>query len=197
MKKLIFLIALSLLCGCEAKPLNTGNNGGTDIVAFGDSLTAGNGVDAAFSYPAVLQDISGNTVINLGVSGDTARMGAGRKEEIGKYNPFMVLIEFGANDAMRMRSLDETKTALEEIVDYTQKLGAAAVIVDTGGDIRMSPYTEMMQQISEEKQAVFVPAIMDGIFTDPRLKSDELHPNAEGYKLIAEKIYKTIEPYLD
>ena len=195
MKRFIFLIVLSALCGCEAKPLNTGNDG-VNIVAFGDSLTAGYGVESAHSYPAVLQDMTGKTVINLGVSGNTARMGAERKEEIGRHNPFMVLIQFGGNDAMQTRPLDETKNALEEIVDYAQKLGAVAVIVDTGGSIKMSPYTKIMKQIAKDKQAVFAPAIMEGIFTDPRLKSDSLHPNAEGYKLIAGKICKKIKIYI-
>ncbi|MCL2390295.1 MAG: GDSL-type esterase/lipase family protein [Endomicrobia bacterium] len=197
MKKLIFLILLSILCGCsDVKPLNTDNNG-ANIVAFGNSLTAGYGVDSAYSFPSVLQDMTGRTVINLGVSGDTARMGADRKEDISSHNPFMVLIEFGGNDAMKMRPLDETKAALKEIVDYVQSLGAIAVIVDTGGNIKMSAYTKMMKQIAKEKQAVFVPAIMDGIFFKPQLKSDGIHPNAEGYKLIAEKIYKIIKPYLE
>ena len=195
MKKLIFLIALFALCGCGTKPLNAGNNG-VNIAAFADSLTAGYGVDDTHSYPAVLQDMTGMAVINLGVSGNTARAGADRKEEIVQHNPFMVLIQFGGNDAMQTRPLDETKAALKEIVDYVQGLGAIAVIVDTGGNIKMSPYTKIMKQIAKEKQAVFITAIMKDVFFKPQLKSDAIHPNAEGYKLIAEKIYKTIKPYL-
>ncbi|MCL1973176.1 MAG: GDSL-type esterase/lipase family protein [Endomicrobia bacterium] len=196
MKKLIFLIALAALCCCDSKQHITGGGSGVNIVAFGNSITAGYGVDAPLSFPALLQNMSGRPVINLGVSGDTARMGADRKEEISRHNPFMVLIEFGGNDAMRSRPLSETKAALEEIVDYAQSLGAIAVVVDTGGNIKMSPYTKMMTQIAKEKHAVFVPAIMEGIFANANLKSDAIHPNAEGHKLIAERIFKIIEPYL-
>ena len=195
MKKLIFLVIIAALGGCGAKPLNT-HNGGFNIVAFGDSLTAGYNVSAAQAFPALLQDMAGRPVINLGVSGDSARMGADRKEEIRRHNPFMVLIQFGGNDAMRRKPLDETKAAIEEIVDFVQKLGAIAVIVDTGGGFKMSPYTKMMKQIAAEKRAVFVPGIMDGILHKPQLKSDAIHPNAEGYRLIAGKVFKGIKPYL-
>lgn len=195
MKKLILLVILAALGGCGAKPLNTGS-GGFNIVAFGDSLTAGYGVSAEQSYPALLQEMARRPVINLGVSGDTARMGADRKEEISRYNPFMVLIQFGGNDAMRGRPLSETRAATEEIVDFVQSLGAIAVIVDTGGNFKMKPYTEMFKQIAKEKRAVFVPGIMEGIFYNPQLKSDAVHPNAKGYRLIAEKIFKKIKPYI-
>jgi len=196
MRKLIFLVVLSMLYGCGEKPPINAGNGGANIVAFGDSLTAGYGAEEGQSYPAVLQNMTGWTVINLGVSGDTMRMGANRKEGIGRHNPFMVLIEFGGNDAMQRRPLDETKAALEEIVDHVQRLGAIAVIVDTGGNLKMSPYTKMMKQMAKEKQTVFVPAIMKDILSQPQLKSDVIHPNAGGYKLIAERVHKGIKPYL-
>lgn len=181
--------------GCGAKPLNTDNHG-TAIIAFGDSLTYGYGAAAGESYPAALSAMLGRPVINLGVSGNTARMGAMRKEEIARHNPFMVLIQFGGNDAIRGRPLAETKAAVEEIIDCVQKLGAIAMVVDTGGNFKMSQQSKMLKQIAKERQAVFVPAIMDGIFYNPKLKSDAVHPNAAGYKIIAEKIYKKIRPYL-
>jgi lysophospholipase L1-like esterase len=197
MKKLLFLFTMAVLffTACGAKPLNIDNNG-TDIIAFGDSLTAGNGATRENSYPAALTAMTKMRVINLGVSGDTARQGADRKKDILKYNPYMVLIEFGGNDAIRGRPFVETQNALEEIVDYVHKAGAVAVIVDTGGNFKMGPYSKMMKRLAKEKRALFVPEIMDGVFYDPALKSDTIHPNEKGYKIIAEKIYKKIAPYI-
>ncbi|MDR0646382.1 MAG: GDSL-type esterase/lipase family protein [Elusimicrobiota bacterium] len=197
MAKLLFLFMPTVLffTACEAKLLNINNNG-TDIIAFGDSLSAGYGADKESSYPAALAAMINAPVINLGVSGDTARQGANRKSDILKYNPYMVLIEFGGNDAMRGRPFAETQNALEEIIDYVHKAGAIAVVVDTGGNFKMSPYGKMMKRLAKTKNALFIPKIMDGIFYNPALKSDAIHPNEKGYKIIAEKIYKRIKPYI-
>jgi lysophospholipase L1-like esterase len=196
MKKFLFLItALPFFAGCGEEPLNA-HNPGKDIVAFGDSLTAGYGAGEKENYPYYLSRLLGRDIVNLGVSGNTAADGAARKYEIARYNPYMVLIEFGGNDAILGRPLSQTKTALAEITDYAQKLGAVAVVVDTGGNFKMNPYTKIMKQLSKEKRAIFVPAIMKGIFYKPDLKSDAIHPNAKGYKLIAEKVHKKIKPYI-
>lgn len=185
---------LLLISACSGKPSNMGNNG-SDIIAFGDSLTYGYGAQKAESYPAVLGTIIGREVVNLGVSGDTAQDGLERLSELDDYNPYMVLIEFGANDYMRKRPFDQTKQALSDIVDYVQQRGAIAVIVDTGGP-GMGRYTDLMKDLAKEKKAVFVPGIMAGIFTDRSLKSDMIHPNAKGYEIVAKRIYKSIKPYI-
>ena len=138
----------------------------------------------------------GINVINTGVSGDTAQDGLERLSELDDYNPYMVLIEFGANDYMRKRPFDQTKQALSDIVDYVQQRGAIAVIVDTGGP-GMGKYTDLMKDLAKEKKAVFVPGIMAGIFTDRSLKSDMIHPNAKGYAIIAQRIHKRIKPYVE
>ena len=74
--------------------------------------------------------------------------------------------------------------------------GAIAVIVDTGGP-GMGKYTDLMKDLAKEKKALFVPAIMAGIFTDRSLKSDMIHPNAKGYAIIAQRIHKRIKPYVE
>lgn len=171
------------------------NNNGTDIIAFGDSLTYGYGAAPEESYPSVLGELIGRDIINLGVNGNTAADGLARIETLADYNPSMVLIEFGANDYMRKRPFDQTQKALSDIVDYVQNAGAIAVLVDTGGP-GMGKYTDYMKDLSKQKRTLFVPAIMAGIFTDPSLKSDIIHPNAKGYKIVAQRVYKRIKNYL-
>ena len=85
--------------------------------------------------------------------------------------------------------------AVARVADEVQAAGAVAVIVDTGGP-GMGEYTKAYQKLAKEKQAVFVPAILKGIFHDRRYKSDMIHPNADGYEKVAEKVYKEIKPYL-
>lgn len=171
------------------KPIQT-------IVAFGDSLTAGYGAGGVQnSYPAVLERLSGKRVINLGLSGDTADNAPTRLAEVLAQNPDMVLIEFGGNDRMRGGSARRAAEAVAQIVDAVQAAGAIAVIVDTGGP-QMGEYTRVYKKIAKEKQAVFVPGILQGIFNKRSLKSDMIHPNAAGYKIVAERVYKVIKPYL-
>ena len=197
MKKLfIFILFLPLLCACTKKPLFH-NSKAPDIVAFGDSLTYGLGVSRDNAYPAVLSQLAGREIVNLGVSGNTAQQGAMRMHDIGKSMPCMVLIEFGGNDLLQNRPMEETRKALEEIIDYVHGLNAMAVIVDTGGNYQMSRYTKMMKKLAKKKRALFIPGIMDGIFSDKSLKSDILHPNEKGYEIIANKVYAAIKPYLD
>lgn len=195
MKTLLLLTFFVPFLACGGKPLNIDSRG-TDIIAFGDSLTEGYGVSSENSYPSVLSGIINKPVINLGISGDTAADGLARMREIGTYKPYMVLIEFSANDMMRNRPFTQTKQSLTEIVEYVQGLGAIAVIVDTGGAPGMGKYTDFMKQLAKEKNTLFVPAIMEDIFFDRALKSDQIHPNEKGYKMVAERINKVIEPYV-
>ena len=166
------------------------------IVAFGDSLTAGYGAGGQDnSYPAVLAELTGKTVLNKGLSGETAVHAPQRLPEVLAARPQMVLIEFGANDHMRSMSREAAVAAVAQIVDAVQEAGAIAVIVDTGGP-GMEEYTDAYQKLAQEKQAVFVPGIVRGIFNKRAYKSDMIHPNAAGYKIVAQRIYEHIKPYL-
>lgn len=166
------------------------------IAAFGDSLTAGYGAGGQTnSYPAVLARLTGKTVVNLGLSGDTAVHAPARLPEVLSAQADMVLIEFGGNDRIRGGSLQEAAAAVRQIVDAVQAAGAIAVVVDTGGP-QMGAYTAAYKKIAKEKQAVFVPGILQGIFNKRSLKSDMIHPNAAGYEIIARRVYKVIKPYL-
>ena len=190
---LLFAAFFTAACG-QPKPLNYKNDG-RDIIAFGDSLTYGYGAEPNESYPAELARLTGKDIINLGVSGNTALDGLNRIKELDGYRPYMVLIEFGANDYMRKRPFEQTQNSLKSIVDYVQQKGAVAVIIDTGGP-GMGKYSDYMKDLAKQKRAVFVPAILKGIFTKRELKSDMVHPNAKGYKLIAQKVHKHIKEYL-
>ena len=197
-KKYFYLsFVLFALFGCSKQEPKNYPNSNTDIIAFGDSLTYGYGADEDKSYPAYLSQMIGRDVINLGVSGDTSAMGLDRIKEIDRYSPYMVLIEFSANDLFRKIPRDITEKNLKQIVQYVQKTGAIAVLVDTGGAYPMEGYTKIQKQIAKEYNALFISGIMDGIYNKKSLKSDQIHPNNEGYKIIAGKIKKVIDPYLN
>ena len=196
MKKIFTFLFLFFLFACSKQDIINYPAKEGPIVAFGDSLTYGNGVKAKDAYPSLLEDMWNREVINLGVSGDTSLQGAARKEEIKSLNPSFVLIEFGANDFFKKIPREQTKKALEDIVDYVQDLGAVAVLIDTGGNSVMDSYKKIIKQVSKERKTLYVDGIMDGIFNNKNLKSDNIHPNEEGYKIIAQKIDKVLKNYL-
>ena len=196
-KKYFYLIPLLFLVfGCAKYEPRNYLNSNTDIIAFGDSLTEGYGAAKNEAYPAHLSQMLGREVVNLGVSGDTSAMGLARIDEIKKYSPYMVLIEFSANDFFRKIPKEATEQNLKEIVRQVQEMGAIAVLVDTGGAYPMEAYTKIQKQIAKEYNALFVPAIMDGIYNKKALKSDQIHPNNKGYEIVATKVKKVIKPYL-
>ena len=193
---LILIFAGWFLSGGEETPIkNVGNNRAT-IVAFGDSLTYGKGAAREKTYPALLEQLSGRAVVNLGLNGDTAAAAPRRLPAVLAQEPYMVLIEFGGNDFMRGVSFEQTLEGIAQIIDQVQAAGAVAVLVDTGGYYGMKKYTKAYKKLAQEKGAVFVPGILDGIFGERDLMSDQIHPNAAGYKLISEKVYNYIKPYL-
>lgn len=171
------------------------HNPGTAIVAFGDSLTAGYGAPKGSAYPDFLAQLLGREVINLGLSGETAEQAPARLPEVLAQNPYMVLIEFGGNDYMRNMRMEDAVAAVGQIVDAVQQAGAIAVVVDIGGP-GMGHYTRAYKQLAQEKQAVFVPGILKGIFNKKKYKADMVHPNAAGYKIVAERVHKAIKPYV-
>ena len=198
MIKKYFYLILILFCviACGQKDPKNYPNSNIDIVAFGDSLTYGQGAGRSETYPAYLSKMIGREVVNLGVSGNTSAMGLARINQIKKYSPYMVLIEFSANDLFRRIPREQTENNLREIVQQVQEMGAIAVLIDTGGAYPMETYTKIQKQISKDYNTLFVPGIMDDIYSKKSLKSDQIHPNVEGYKIIAAKVKKIIEKYL-
>ena len=170
-------------------------NSNQNIVAFGDSLTAGYGAPKGKSYPDYLGQRLNRPVINMGVSGELAVQASARLPEVLAQQPYMVLIEFGGNDFMQQRSAQAAVEAVSQLVDAVQEAGAIAVIVDIGGP-GMGKYTTAYKKIAKEKGAIFVPGILNGIFAKRAFKSDAVHPNAAGYEQVADKVYQKIKTYV-
>ncbi len=200
MKKILILLLILagvyFWWGREKPEIKNAGKTGVTIVAFGDSLTYGKGAARDQTYPAVLAELTGKNIVNLGLNGDTAAAAPHRLPQVLEHRPYMVLIEFGGNDFMRGVAFEKTLASLSQIVDAVQASGAVAVVVDTGGYYGMNKYTKAYKKLAREKGALFVPGILDGIFGKKALMSDQIHPNAAGYKMVAERVYKKIEDYL-
>jgi len=177
------------------------------IVAFGDSLTAGFGVDRGQSYPDYLQaelDKRGYSyhVVNEGVSGDTTDTGLVRTEIVGSRNPDFVIVAFGGNDGLRALAVDRMKANLRRMIERLRKSGAQVILggiklpPNYGAEYR-EPFEQVFVDVAEEFDLPFLPFLMEGVGGVPSLmQPDGLHPTAEGHQRIAMNILNVLEPLL-
>ncbi len=178
------------------------------IVAFGDSLTAGLGVAAEESYPAQLQrrlDGAGlrYRVINAGVSGDTTAGGLRRVAWVLKSKPRIVILELGGNDGLRGLSLKETKTNLEQIIRQFRNASVTVVLAGMKlppnyGTDYTTGFESIYLSLAKQYHLPLIPFFLDGVAGSVSLnQADGIHPTGEGYRIIAEGIFKAVRPLLE
>ncbi len=182
---------------------------GKTILILGDSLTAGYGLDPAQAYPAVLEEKIRDTglewqVVNAGVSGDTSAGGLRRIGWLLRRNVDILVLELGANDGLRGIQLDVTKGNLQQVIDRTRKAHPGVEIVIVGmmvppnlGPDYSTQFRELFVELAEENQAELVPFLLEGVAGRPELNlPDGIHPTAEGHRIIADTVWKTLLPLL-
>ncbi|MCX5714431.1 MAG: GDSL-type esterase/lipase family protein [Candidatus Omnitrophica bacterium] len=118
------------------------------------------------------------------------------KNDVLDWDPRLVIIEFGGNDFLTKISKETTINNIAKMIDEIQAKGAMVAVVDVSTGMILRGYRASLYRLALSKKTIFVSSVFDGIITNPRLKSDFLHPNASGYKLIARRIYWAITPYL-
>jgi len=219
----IIVVTGMAVIGCDNGPTNEDDNGiNITLVCLGDSLTAGFGAvtpskeDKSKSYPAYLQKKTGiNTVINAGVSGDTTAEALSRVDsDVLPYEPDIVIILLGANDFFRLISVSTTQDNLQAIIEkvdngkrkiylakfYTDEVAASfndifpipipSVIIDQYVNL----YNNMFKIFEESNNIELIEDIWAGVWR--KHMSDYIHPDAKGYEIMADNIYKAVRPYL-
>jgi len=177
------------------------------IVAFGDSLTAGLGVSANDAYPAQLQrrlDGLGfrYRVINAGVSGETTAGGLRRVPWVLKNKPEIVILELGANDGLRGLRLEETRANLEAIIQQVQRSGARIILAGMKlppnyGKDYIAGFERMFPELAERHHLLLIPFFLEGVAASGALnQADGIHPTAEGYERVVEGVFQKLRPLL-
>jgi acyl-CoA thioesterase-1 len=162
---------------------------GTSVVAFGDSLTAGYGAAAGEDYPSRLSAMSGVPVVNAGRSGDTTESALGRIEnDVLSGNPRIVIVGLGGNDFLNGMAIQSTEANLRTIVHKIQGTGAMVVLLGFRFPSLTANYEKMYERVAGEEGCLLVDRTLKGILTDPALRSDQIHPNARGYDLMAQRM---------
>jgi acyl-CoA thioesterase-1 len=177
------------------------------IAAFGDSLSAGFGVEPGKSFPDDLQrllDAAGYRyrVVNLGVSGDTTTDGVERLPAVLAIHPAIVILEFGGNDGLRGLPVVSAQKNLAAMVEALQKAGAQLVLAGMTlprnyGPEYIRSFEEMYINISQQYRLVRIPFLLEGVGGHPDLtQPDGIHPTAEGAEIVARNVMKYLQPLL-
>jgi len=170
---------------------------GQNIIAFGDSLTFGTGASDGMDYPRQLSGMISKPVINAGVPGDTTGSALRRlHDDVLSQSPRIVLVTLGGNDLKNGISREDAFGNLKVIVEAIQDQGALVVLAGVHIPFLGRGFKDAYEQLSEEAGAVLIPNVFDGIMGNRSLMSDAIHPNDDGYTIMAEKFYKVVKPYL-
>jgi len=197
-------LALAALVVAFAGDVRAAADRPVKIVVLGDSLSAGLGLPADATFPAKLatalkaKGIAAN-IANAGVSGDTASGGLGRLDWSVPEGTEAVIVELGANDALRGLDPKLTKTALDSILTKLDRRHIAVLLAgmraprNLGADYARS-FDAIYPELASTHRLVFYPFFLDGVATDPKLnQSDGLHPNAVGVDVIVARILPKVE----
>lgn len=168
---------------------------GSVVLALGDSVTFGTGAGEGEDYPSRLAEITGWTVHNHGVPGDTSAGARARLDEaLAEVQPALVIVEIGGNDFLRRQPTAVVKENIRAILQRVNSKGIPAVLVATpafsplGAAVGMLPDAPLYEELAEEVRVPLVSDVFARVLSDPELKADPIHPNAAGYRRLAEGI---------
>lgn len=179
-----------------------------EVVAFGDSLTAGYGLSPSQSYPALLQkrlDERGYSyhVINAGVSGDTSAGGLRRLEWTLKGDVCILILELGANDALRGQPPAETKKNLAQIIEATGKRKVSVVLAGMEappnfGQDYTRQFRGIFPDLAKQYDLPLIAFFLEGVGGISELnQADGIHPNTRGTEIVMENVWRVLEPLLE
>jgi acyl-CoA thioesterase I len=177
------------------------------ILFFGNSLTAGYGVDQAEAFPALIQLKIDSLhlpykVINAGLSGETSSGGLSRIDWLLKQNVDVFVLELGANDGLRGIPLIETQKNLQAIIERVKLKNPAVVLVLAGmqvppnmGRVYATEFLTMYKELSIKNKMILMPFLLEGVGGNAELnQSDGIHPTPEGHKIVAKNLWEYLKP---
>jgi acyl-CoA thioesterase-1 len=181
------------------------------IVALGDSLTAGFGLSRKQAYPALLGEKMREAgydfeMINAGSSGDTTAGGLRRLPALLRAHKKIdiLIVELGINDAFRGIEIDQIRSNLQAIIDQARARQPGIRIVIAGMQLPghssedyVSAFGSMFATLAQKNRAELIPFFLEGVAGDPALNQwDRVHPNAAGQRVLADNVWRVIEPLL-
>lgn len=204
---IVTLILASLFhSGCAAQAKSANHNDAV-IVCFGDSLTAGHGVEQGHAYPDYLQILLGEHgyvyhVVNLGIDGNTTKDGLERVKSVLALHPQIVVVEFGGNDGLRGLPLSATRDNLDQIVGTLEKSGAKIVLAgitlppNYGADY-IQQFNGIYSSLSRKYSVPLIPFLFKNVYGVPgSMQDDGIHATAKGNQQVALNVFDALKPLL-
>lgn len=193
----LLTVVLTLSCSDSHTRIANLDSEGTGIVCFGDSITSGYGVQRDQAFPALISERLDVPVINAGIDGDTTRNALARLErDVIAHDPRIVIVEFGGNDFRKKVSTQETFANLDTLVEGITAHGAMVVMLEIRIGLLRDHYLSGYRRVAKKHGAMLIPDFMDGILGNQKLTLEGIHPNAEGHKLIADRVVAQLAPLL-
>ena len=213
----LFLLMAIVSCNNNKQGINSKQKAGKNnpvvsttkakaILFFGNSLTAGYGVDPSEAFPALIQNKIDSLklnykVINAGVSGETSSGGNSRVNWILRQPVDVFILELGGNDGLRGIPLTETKKNLQEIIDKVKAKYSEAKLVLAGmlippnmGQQYATEFKNLYPDLAAKNNIALIPFLLQGVGGDAKLnQQDGIHPTAEGHKIVAENVWNVLK----
>ena len=221
LKNYTSLFLLAMLCACGGGGNNKPENDSVEktkvksvgtkknILIFGDSLTAGLGLEPEEAFPALLGNKIDSLqlpyeVINAGLSGETSAAGKARIDWLLKDNVDVFVLELGANDGLRGIPVSETRKNLQSIIDQVKAKYPEAKLVMVGMEVPPNmgkPYASdfrmIFQDLAKKNNMALVPFLLDRVGGIPELnQADGIHPTAAGHQILADNVWKVLKDIL-
>lgn len=207
MKKILFSVLYILfISGVEIAKSQELKEG---ILFFGNSLTAGLGLDPNQAFPNLIQQkitqAGGNySVINAGLSGETSAGGLSRIDWVMGQSFSIFILELGANDGLRGLPLESTRTNLQGILEKVKEKNPDVKIVIAGmmvppnmGEEYSNEFVKIYPELAKANNAALIPFLLNGVAGNPDLNlPDGIHPSIEGHQIVADNVWKVLKPLL-
>lgn len=197
---LLFLLFTSTLVHSQEKKA---------ILFFGDSITAGYGIEQSQAFPELIQNKIDSIglnyeVINGGLSGETSAGGLRRINWVLQRKVDIMILELGGNDGLRGIDLSSTKENLQEIVNRALAKNPDMEIIVAGMQVPPNlgveytkEFRELFPSLAKENDLTLIPFILEKVGGIRELNQpDQIHPNVQGHKLVAETVWETLKPLL-
>jgi lysophospholipase L1-like esterase len=189
LSRLVILALVLLATGCGKVPKLPPLGANDVVVAFGDSLTYGTGAKEEESYPAVLAQLISRQVVRAGVPGEvTARALQRLPLMLDQHRPQLVIVCLGGNDMLRTLDLEQTKANLHTMLQTLKARGIAAMLIGVPRPALLAGAPEFYEELAKEFAIPYEGGIVKNVLYSADTKSDPIHPNAKGYRRMAEAI---------
>jgi acyl-CoA hydrolase len=196
----LFGISGLMLAACGKRQKLNALSSESRVLVFGDSVTYGTGANSGEDWPTLLGDLTGWQIINAGIPGDTAEAG---KSRIGplldEHQPALVIIEIGGNDFLHRRSESAVKQDLKALVSAARSSGAQVVLVGVPSLSVLAVVagkpndSSIYEELGKEEDVPVISDVFSDVLSQPELRTDQIHPNAAGYRKMADGIHSALK----